>query len=351
MEVPQLAAAETIGSLSNELFRQALEAAPTGMLMIDANGRIVLINAQIERLFGYSRSELVGSFVERLVPAQSRDEHVDFRAQFFSDPQTRPVGHGRELFGLRRDGVEVPIEIGLTPINTAEGAFVLGSVVDITERRRSVAQLQDRTNDLTSSLRERDLLLQEVHHRVKNNLQLISALINMQARRLSGEPRAALAECKRRVEAIGLIHEKLYQARSYAQVPFSDYLRSLASNLLQTSEASEAHIELICQCDTVVLPVDKAISCGLLLNELLTNALQHSSELADGTLRIELKALVGSRVQLTVHEPRLLNADAPAKNAGTLGLQLVTMLTEQLSGTLESNPDQGRTTVTFPLVT
>ncbi|MFL6618602.1 MAG: sensor histidine kinase, partial [Povalibacter sp.] len=220
MEVPQLAAAETIGSLSNELFRQALEAAPTGMLMIDANGRIVLINAQIERLFGYSRSELVGSFVERLVPAQSRDEHVDFRAQFFSDPQTRPVGHGRELFGLRRDGVEVPIEIGLTPINTAEGAFVLGSVVDITERRRSVAQLQDRTNDLTSSLRERDLLLQEVHHRVKNNLQLISALINMQARRLSGEPRAALAECKRRVEAIGLIHEKLYQARSYAQVPF-----------------------------------------------------------------------------------------------------------------------------------
>ncbi|MFL6619550.1 MAG: ATP-binding protein, partial [Povalibacter sp.] len=85
--------------------------------------------------------------------------------------------------------------------------------------------------------------------------------------------------------------------------------------------------------------------------ELLTNALQHSSELADGTLRIELKALVGSRVQLTVHEPRLPKADAPARNAGTLGLQLVTMLTEQLSGTLESNPDQGRTTVTFPLVT
>jgi PAS domain S-box-containing protein len=344
---------QQMGSLSNELFRQALEAAPTGMIMIDAEGRIVLVNAQVERLFGYSRSELVGSMLEMLVPERYRISHVDFRAQFFADPQTRAMGHGRELFALRRNGSEIPVEIGLTPVVTSEGSFVLASILDVTERRRSVTQLQDRTNDLATSLRERDLLLQEVHHRVKNNLQLISALINMQARRLSGEPRAALVECKRRVEAIGLIHEKLYQARSYAQVPFSDYLRSLASNLLHAADISESQIQLNCECDTVVLPVDKAISCGLLLNELLTNALQHAAECKGANLGVELRVIEGPQIELTVTEPttdvRNQNASSGNGNSGTLGLQLVAMLTEQLEGSLSSDPDRGRTTVTFPI--
>ena len=339
---PQIA-----GPLSNELLRQALEAAPTGLLMIDAKGCIVLVNAQTEQLFGYSRSDLVGSQVERLLPSGFGDGHVGFRTQFFSQPQVLAMGHGREVSGRRKDGSEIPIEIGLTPLRTTEGDFVLGSVIDISERRRAMVQLQDRTNDLTSSLRERDLLLQEVHHRVKNNLQLISALINMQARRLSGEPRAALSECKRRVEAIGLIHEKLYHSRSYAQVPFSDYLRSLTSNLMHASEISEAQVQLDCQCDTVVLPVDKAISCGLLLNELLTHALQHASQCEGATLKIELRALAGARVQLMVREPALPEGVVAELNSGRLGLQLVSMLTEQLEGTLESDLDQGRTIVTF----
>ncbi len=332
-------------SLSNELFRQALEAAPTGMIMIDASGRIVLVNAQVEDLFGYSRAELIDQPLETLVPERYRQQHGAFRTQFFTDPQTRAMGHGRELFGLRRDGSEIPVEIGLTPVNTSEGSFVLGSILDITERRRAVAELEDRGNDLARSLRERDLLLQEVHHRVKNNLQLISALINMQARRLSGEPREALIECKRRVEAIGLIHEKLYQARSYAEVPFSEYLRSLAANLLHAADISESKIQLQCECDTVVLPVDKAISCGLLLNELLTNALHHSSEWQGATLDIRLRLLEGSQVQLTVTEPA---HSSPDSSSGRLGLQLVSMLTEQLEGHLSSDADRGQTTVTFP---
>ena len=329
------------GSLSNDLLHQALDAAPTGLLMMDTNGSVVFINAQAEQLFGYSRSDVVGSQAERFVPDILQGQS-GFREQLQSTP--RQV---RELLGRRKDGSEIPIEIGLTPLNTAQGEFVLGSVVDPTERRRAMVQLQDRTNDLTSSLRERDLLLQEVHHRVKNNLQLISALINMQARRLSGEPRAALSECKRRVEAIGLIHEKLYHARSYAQVPFSDYLRSLTSNLMHAADISEAQVQLDCQCDTVVLPVDKAISCGLLLNELLTHALQHAAQCQGATLKIELRALSGSRVQLMVREPVVAEVATAESASSRLGLQLVSMLTEQLEGTLESDLDQGRTIVTF----
>ncbi len=120
-----------------EQFRLALEAAPTGMLMMDGTGKIVLVNAQIETLFGYPREELLGRRIEMLVPERFRAHHPDLRDSFFRAPTTRPMGAGRELFGLRKDGTEVPIEIGLNPLHTPEGDFVLSTIADITERKRS----------------------------------------------------------------------------------------------------------------------------------------------------------------------------------------------------------------------
>jgi PAS domain S-box-containing protein len=119
---------------SDERFHLAIEAAPTGMLMIDGAGKMVLVNAQIETLFGYPREELLGRHIEMLVPERFRAHHPDLRDTFFGDPMTRPMGGGRELYGLRKDGTEVPIEIGLNPLRTPDGEFVLSSVVDITER-------------------------------------------------------------------------------------------------------------------------------------------------------------------------------------------------------------------------
>jgi PAS domain S-box-containing protein len=127
---------------SEEQFRLAVEAAPSGMLMVNQSGRIVLINAQIEELFGYSRDELLGQPVEVLVPEVSRLQHVEHRQKFFSDPRARRMGEGRDLFGLRKNGDEFPVEIGLNPIHTAEGVRVLASVVDITERKRAEEQFR-----------------------------------------------------------------------------------------------------------------------------------------------------------------------------------------------------------------
>jgi PAS domain S-box-containing protein len=122
---------------ADEQFHLAIEAAPTGMLMIDRSGIIVLVNAQVEKLFGYRRDELLGLPVERLVPERFRSHHPDLRGSFFADPQTRAMGEGRELFGLRKDGGEVPIEIGLNPLRTSAGDFVLSSIADISERKRA----------------------------------------------------------------------------------------------------------------------------------------------------------------------------------------------------------------------
>jgi two-component system, sensor histidine kinase PdtaS len=337
----------------NDVFRLALEAAPTGMLMIDRNGRITLVNAQIERLFGYDRTELIGRQLEQLVPERFRERHPDSRESFFGAPQTRAMGIGRELFGLRKDGSEVPVEIGLTPVHTREGDFVLSSIVDITERRRSLEQLRERTADLTASLRERDVLLQEVHHRVKNNLQLITSLINLQMRKLeSSTSREVLAECKRRVDAIGLIHDQLYQSRDYAQVPFSDYARRIASNIVNASETSASGIELEFRSDALSLPVDKAISCGLILTELITNALKHAYPPAQpGKLSIHLLKSETDQARLIVKDSGVGMQETHRNGrASSLGFHLINTLTEQLDGTLTIEVAAGTSvTVAFPV--
>ena len=130
--------------------RAAVESAPSGLLMTDARGSIVLVNREVERLFGYSREELLGKSVESLMPERFRSGHASFRGGFMADPRMRAMGAGRDLYGLRKDGAEVPVEIGLTPVATEEGTFVLASIVDITARKR----MEDERRRLEEELRQ-----------------------------------------------------------------------------------------------------------------------------------------------------------------------------------------------------
>lgn len=129
--------------LAEDRFRLAVESAPNAMVMVDEEGRIVLVNSQTERLFGYARQELIGQPIEMLVPARLRQQHPAYRAGFAAVPQTRPMGAGRDLFGLRKDGSEVPIEIGLNPLQVKGKTMVLSSIVDISSRRQSERALRE----------------------------------------------------------------------------------------------------------------------------------------------------------------------------------------------------------------
>ena len=130
--------------------RAAVESSPSGLLMIDADGKIVLVNREVERLFGYSREELLGRPVELIVPERFRNPHPGYRAGFSHSPSIRAMGAGRNLYGRRKDGTEVPVEIGLTPVATAEGLFVISSIVDISARRAA----EDEQRRLEEQLRQ-----------------------------------------------------------------------------------------------------------------------------------------------------------------------------------------------------
>ncbi len=115
---------------AEERFRLVVEASPSAMIMVNAEGRITLVNTQTENLFGYSRGELLDQPMEMLVPERYRGAHPGHRTGFFQTPSARAMGAGRNLFGRRKDGTEIPIEIGLNPIKTDEGAFVLASIIE-----------------------------------------------------------------------------------------------------------------------------------------------------------------------------------------------------------------------------
>jgi|GEM_PF-1943549 len=121
---------------ADERFRLAVEASPSGVIMVNEEGRIILVNSQTERIFGYSREELIGQPIEMLAPERFRSRHPEYRGSFAAAPQARPMGTGRDLYGLRKNGSEVPVEIGLNPIEVNGKTLVLSTIVDITERKQ-----------------------------------------------------------------------------------------------------------------------------------------------------------------------------------------------------------------------
>lgn len=160
---------------ADALFRGLLEAAPDAILLVDGAGRITLVNAQAEALFGYRRDELVGQPVECLIPEGARDRHVAHRGRYQSDPQTRPMGASLDLAGRRKDGTTFPVEISLSPMSTPDGRLIISIIRDVSAQKRAAEELRVQSRRLEEKVREMDDFTHVVSHDLKEPLRGIEA--------------------------------------------------------------------------------------------------------------------------------------------------------------------------------
>lgn len=331
---------------SEERFRRVVEYAPSAMIMIDTLGRIEMVNIQAESVFGYERQDMLGQSIEMLLPERFRSQHPHLREAFFAEPKSRPMGVGRDLYARRKDGSEFPVEIGLNPIETNEGAKVLSAIVDISDRKQKETAVR-------AALHEKELLLGEIHHRVKNNLQIVDSLLDLQSSRID-DPSAkeSLRDSQNRIRSMAMIHQALYQSHDFARVDFSGIVDSLVPTLVTSYNLSD-RVKVEITSDAVHLPINVAIPCGLIINELVTNALKHAfPNESDGIISLQLHPLADDRVELSVGDNGVgIPEDLSLEQSETLGLQLVQLLALQIHGNLTIQRQPVKFTLTFTLPT
>jgi len=272
-----------------------------------------------------------------------------------------PVRWGRESLGTltitawppRRYS---PADADLLSLFAAHAAIAIRNVGLMQSLRDSEKQLQDAEQRTQESLREKEMLLKEIHHRVKNNLQIVSSLLYLQAELVDDErARHLLEESQNRVKSLAMIHEQLYQSPDLARVDFTRYVRNLASYLFDAHMIDPEEINLVVNVANVALEVDVAMPCSLIINELLSNALKHAfpGGTAVGGRRPEIRIVlhpVDGHCRLVVSDNGVgLPADMEQCSTASLGLQIVDVLTRQLKGTLEVERQEGTAfKITFP---
>jgi two-component sensor histidine kinase len=214
------------------------------------------------------------------------------------------------------------------------------------QNARLLQQAQHQLGEKTALLDEKEVLLKEVHHRVKNNLQVISSLLNLQAAKVSDpDTKDILRESQNRVRTMALIHEKLYQSSDLAQVNFRSYLQSLVTYLTQSYRERSVNVKVQIEAEDVMLDIDTAIPCGLIVNELVTNSLKYAfPENQPGSIKLTCRQPhVGKYILIISDDGIGLPDGFDISQAPSLGYKLVTNLTTQLEGRLELLRDRGTT--------
>jgi len=211
---------------------------------------------------------------------------------------------------------------------------------------RDISEKIESETELRSALKEKEVLLKEVHHRVKNNLQVISSILNLQTSYVKDKETAdLLKECQNRIKTMAYIHESLYQTKDFLHINFSEYIINLVKNLFYSYDANQQKIKTIFDVDTIFLNLDTSIPCGLIVNELVSNALKYAfTDGSGGCVTIKIKKLKNNNIEMVVSDNgKGIPENIDYKNTETLGLQLVSILSEQINGTITINRTKGTT--------
>jgi PAS domain S-box-containing protein len=304
-------------------YRELVEQASDGIFLAERWGRYVDVNEAGCSMLGYTREELLKLRILDVLVVD--DEALQLR-QFEALGRGEPVKS--ERLHRRKDGSLFPVEVSTR--RQSDGR-IQAIVRDITERKRAEAEI-------ARALLEKETLLKEIHHRVKNNLAIVVELLTMQSSHVE-DPAAqlALAESVNRVYAISLIHELLYQSASLASIDFGEHIRRLSEKLIETYETRGSRVELRTEAEHVAVTIDQAVPCSLILNELVANALKHAFPPgSDGLIEVTLQLDGAGHILLGVRDNGAgMAPDLDVATSRTLGLKLVTSLARQLGGAVE----------------
>ncbi len=338
LEHPGIAPA--LASADDARFRLLADHAPVMLWMSGLDGLCDFFNSTWLQFTGRSlREERGNGWAEGVHPDDFQDCMDRYLQAFVAREPFRMEYRLRRADGQYRWILDHGV-----PRHAPAGAFegFIGSCIDITEMRESAEALKARTSALAAALREREVLLSEIHHRVKNNLQLVSSLLALQARSAGVEAQHALAEGQRRIDSIALVHEQLYGSRNLSAVNLARYTEALIPELCRASGAAE-RVTVVLDLVDVELAPERAIPCGLLVSELVTNALKHAfPDQRKGSLHVRLERLPAARLRLTVKDDGIgLTRQFPPGRDASLGLDLVAIFAKQLEAEVVVERDAG----------
>ncbi len=336
---------------SERRFRELADALPDAVFETDEHGMLTFLNRCGRETFGYTSADLEQGIhlLKLLAPGERHRAWRELQAAIATG------GANGEFIGMRKDGGTFPVWVhSISVVSNENVSGYRGIVVDITTRKQMEEQLQ-------RSLHEKETLLKEIHHRVKNNLQTVASLLYLQAEVVKDEQvRRALEESQQRIRALASLHEQLYRSHTLAVVNLGQYVETLIYQLRDAYRVQSDAIKITHCIEDVPLGLDTAIPCSLIINELVSNALKHAflrrgealfTANGDPEVRVELRRHKPGECYLMVRDNGIgLPADFSIETAASLGLRIVNLLTRQLHGRLSVERDGGTTIIiTFPL--
>lgn len=323
---------------NEELFQNLFIKSPAALVMVDRQDKIEMVNDSFEKMFGYDLGDILGKDIDKLIVPPGELENA---------PQMKKyslVGHDFQIEGIRlsKSGEKKDVIIAGMPIKIdGEPVAGLGMYLDITDRKNSEKQLK-------KSLDEKQVLLEEVHHRVKNNLAIISGLLELETMNWDKDTavKSVMQQSQLRVHSMSMIHEKLYQAGDFSNIKLENYISELVSVIYDTLRygEKETSVDLDVKSEDIQLNINQAIPCALLINELVTNALKHAfKDQKNAKLIIDLKERFGTITVKVEDNGCGLPADFENITGNSLGHLLIKKLVKQLQGKVEafSSPGSG----------
>jgi len=312
---------------SEAKYRGLLENVFDGVYQSTPEGKLLTVNPAIARMLGYESEEELLTLNVRDLYMNPEDRDI-FARKIEGTREVRNL----ELTLKRKDGQRlIVLENARMVQNEIGELYYEGTLTDISDLKRADEQIK-------ASLAEKEILLREIHHRVKNNMQIISSLLNLQASQMKDENALKMSkESQSRIRSMALVHEKLYKSQDLSHINFSDYIRSLATHLFQFNQVNPNLIQLKMDLEDVFLDIQTAIPCGLILNELITNALKYAfPKNSGGEITVEWHPAGDHAFQMVVKDDGVgIPEDMDIQNPKSFGLQIVTMLVNQLEGNME----------------